>query len=339
MAEAAWRRAAAEAMVTSKSLARRRSRPSRASAKPIWPLGFLTISMAMQVAWRHDRRRRPHREGCRTKGKHRRGARSGGAAPSRSCTEAAWHCRASGRPSVPTMACRLRPFTFLPASQPRGSPASLLRRRSPDPTFNAARGRRSVVERDAQGPDLDVGHTELDRRVVRSRLGCFIEIGGLGNSQAAGSLHDGTAQNAPTLVATVADVTHVVHEAGCSLGRRRSRRAADCARQHARSVPRCIICAPRLTAAKAWCVTVVGGCGFAQPRWNPDIRQKIGRRLRSPAGSRPRSRCRAPPPPVPAGHRSAGQGAGPAPCRNCPGEALPSRRRRRAHAGSPRRRV
>src|ERR1700724_1822065 len=50
------------------------------------------------------------------KGYSGREACSNGMAPSRSWTEAAWTWRISPRPSVSTMASRLRPLIFLPAS-------------------------------------------------------------------------------------------------------------------------------------------------------------------------------------------------------------------------------
>lgn len=51
-----------------------------------------------------------------TNGWRERDVLSSGTATSRSCTSAGWMSRPSGRPSVSTMAWRLRPFTFLAAS-------------------------------------------------------------------------------------------------------------------------------------------------------------------------------------------------------------------------------
>ena len=46
--------------------------------------------------------------------------------PSRSWMLAGWTTSRSGRPSVSVSRCRLRPLTFLPASKPRGPPASVV---------------------------------------------------------------------------------------------------------------------------------------------------------------------------------------------------------------------
>ena len=58
-------------------------------------------------------------EGQFDEGNLRREAFNSGTAPSRSWIEAGWTCSTSGLPSVSTIACRLRPSTFLDHSYPR----------------------------------------------------------------------------------------------------------------------------------------------------------------------------------------------------------------------------
>lgn len=108
------------------SQATRRSTTQRRelTSKPTWSGLLRTIWIAMPVALAtRGPAQAVSAEADVMNGAHRFEALSSEMAPRRSCISAEWTCNVGGRPSMSTIAQRSRPLIFLPASQPRGSPA------------------------------------------------------------------------------------------------------------------------------------------------------------------------------------------------------------------------